>query len=101
MYILHLGGTLYILSQAVVCIALIGVVAYTCVAREYQYQERDEPDNIYRYAKDYYANAQDESSYGYDNDNLDVRTIINNRWTLILQRCYQTLMAYVTTIQIK
>ena len=52
-------------------------MAYTCVARQYQYRERDEPDNIYRYAEDYYANAQDESSYGYDNDddNLNVRTI--------------------------
>ena len=36
-----------------------------------------EPDNIYRYAEDYYANAQDETSYEYDNfhDNLDVCTI--------------------------
>ena len=37
----------------------------TRVARQYQYieRERDEPDNIYRYAEDYYANAQDETSY--------------------------------------
>ena len=33
-------------------------------------RERDEPDNIYRYAEDYYADAQDETSYNcadYDN----------------------------------
>ena len=68
-------GFVYYLINAI--IALIGIVAYTCVARQYQYRERDEPDNIYRYAEDYYANAQDESSYGYDNDddNLNVRTI--------------------------
>ena len=65
----------YYLINAI--IALIGIVAYTCVARQYQYRERDEPDNIYRYAEDYYANAQDESSYGYDNDddNLNVHII--------------------------
>ena len=36
---------------------------YTRVARQYQYRERDEPDNIYHYVEDYYANAQDELSY--------------------------------------
>ena len=59
--------------------ALIVIVAYTCVAWQYQYQERDEPDNIYRYAEDYHANAQDEPNYDYDDhDNLDVHTINNN-----------------------
>ena len=71
-------GFVYYLINAI--IVLIGIVAYTCVARQYQYRERDEPDNIYRYAEDYHANTQDESSYGYDNDddNLDVHTINNN-----------------------
>ena len=52
-------------------------MAYTCVARQYQYQERDEPDNIYnRYAEEYYANVQDEPNYDYDDyDNLNVETI--------------------------
>ena len=62
-----------------VVIALIGLVTFVFVARRYQYRERDEPDNIYRYAEEYYANAQDETSYGYDNnvDNLNVETIQN------------------------
>jgi peptide/histidine transporter 3/4 len=70
-------GFVYYLINAI--IALIGIVAYTCVARRYQYRERDEPDNIYRYAEEYYANAQDEPNYDYDDyDNLDVHTINNN-----------------------
>ena len=57
-----------------IVIALIGLIAFVLVARKYQYRERDEPDNIYRYAEEYYANAQDGTSYGYDNsnDNLNV-----------------------------
>ena len=70
-------GFVYYLINAI--IALIGIVAYTCVARQYQYRVRDEPDNIYRYAEEYYANAQDEPNYDYDDyDNLDVHTINNN-----------------------
>jgi hypothetical protein len=66
-------GFVYYLINAI--IALIGIVAYTCVARRYQYRERDEPDNIYRYAEEYYANAQDEPNFDYDDyDNLDVHT---------------------------
>ena len=57
-------GFVYYLINAI--ITLIGIVAYTCVARQYQYRERDEPDNIYRYAEEYYANVQDESNYDYD-----------------------------------
>ena len=66
-------GFVYYLINAI--IALIGIVAYTCVARQYQYRERDEP-NIYRYAEEHYGNAQDESDCGYnDHDNLNVHTI--------------------------
>ena len=44
--------------------------------RRYQNRERDEPDNIYRYAEEYYANDQGESSIEYYNyDNLKVETI--------------------------
>ena len=69
-------GFVYYLINAI--IALIGIVAYTCVARKYQYRVRDEPDNIYRYAEEYYANARDEPNYDYDDyDNLDVHTINN------------------------
>ena len=69
-------GFVYYLINVI--IALIGIVAYTCVARKYQYRVRDEPDNIYRYAEEYYANAQDKPNYDYDDyDNLDVHTINN------------------------
>ena len=69
-------GFIYYLTNAI--IALIGIVAYTCVAQQYQYRERDEPDNIYRYAEEYYANAQDEPNYDYNNyNNLNVETITN------------------------
>ena len=70
-------GFIYYLVNVV--IALIGIIAFAFVARRYQYREGDEPDNIYRYAEDYYANAQGETSHDYDNDNdnLNVETIRN------------------------
>ena len=40
-------------------IAIIGLVAYTSIARRYQYRQRDEPDNIYRYAEEYYDKSQE------------------------------------------
>ena len=59
-------------------VALIGIIAFVLVARKYQYRQRDEPDNIYRYAEEYYANAQNEPNYDYDDyDNLNVETILN------------------------
>ena len=59
-----------------VVIALIGIIAFTIVAKRYEYRQRDEPDNIYRYAEEYYANAQDEPNYDYDDyNNLNVQTI--------------------------
>ena len=61
-----------------VVILLIGTIAFIIVARKYQYRQRDEPDNIYRYAEEYYANAQDEPNYDYDDyNNLNVQTIKN------------------------
>ena len=68
-------GFVYYLINVV--ITVIGMIAFMTVARWYQYRQRDEPDNIYRYAEEYYANAQEETSYGYDNDtdNLNVETI--------------------------
>ena len=41
-------------------IGFAGMVSYTWIARKYQYRQRDEPDNIYCYAEEYYAIAQDE-----------------------------------------
>ena len=54
-------GFVYYLINIV--IALIGIIAFMFVARKYQYQQRDKPDNIYRCTEEYYANAQEESSY--------------------------------------
>ena len=48
-------GFVYYLINIVIGFA--GMVSYTWVARKYQYRQRDEPDNIYRYAEEYYANA--------------------------------------------
>jgi hypothetical protein len=49
------GFVYYLLN---IVIVLIGIIAFTIVARRYQYRQRDEPDNIYRYTEEYYANAQ-------------------------------------------
>ena len=67
-------GFVYYLINIIV--ALIGIVAYTWNARRYRNRQRDEPDNIYRYAEEYYDRSQGEPSSGYDDyDNLDVHTI--------------------------
>ena len=70
------GFVYYVINTLVI---LIGLVAYSCVSRRYQYRQRDEPDNIYRYAEEYYDRDQDqrESTYDYSNDcdNLNVHTV--------------------------
>ena len=66
-------GFVYYLVNMVV--ALFGMVAYIWIARKYQNRQRDEPDNIYQYAEEYYEKAQDEPNYDYDDyDNLNVPT---------------------------
>ena len=65
-------GFVYCLINIIV--ALIGIVAYTWTACRYQSRQRDEPDNIYRYAEEYYDRSQNEYSSGYY-DNLNVQTI--------------------------
>ena len=54
------GFVYYIIN---IVIALVGIIAFIYVARKYQYRKRDEPDNIYRYAEEYYAKAEDEPNY--------------------------------------
>ena len=70
-------GFVYYLVNIVV--AVIGLVAYSWVARRYQYRQRDEPDNIYRYAEEYYDRAHEEhlqNSYdSSDFDNINVHTV--------------------------
>ena len=60
-----------------IAIAVTGLVTYTWAARRYQYRQRDEPDNIYRYAEEYYDRGHRENNYDYssDDDNLDVHTV--------------------------
>ena len=48
-----LCGFIYYLINIV--IALVGIVAFIIVSKRYQYRQRDEPDNIYRYAEEYYS----------------------------------------------
>ena len=56
-------------------VAFFGIIVYVWIARKYQNRQRNEPDNIYRYAEEYYEKAQDEPNYDYDNyDNLNVHT---------------------------
>ena len=52
----------YLINATVV---FIGFIAYTQAARKYQYRQRDEPDNIYRYAEDYYEKSPEESADDY------------------------------------
>ena len=57
-----------------IIVALIGIVAYMWTARRYRNRQRDEPDNIYRYAEEYYDKSEGERSSGYY-DNLNIQTI--------------------------
>ena len=66
-------GFVYYLVNMVV--AFLGMIAYIWIARKYRNRQRDEPDDIYRYAEEYYEKAQDEPNYDYDDyDNLNVHT---------------------------
>ena len=49
-------GSIYYLVNA--AIALTGLFIYICISKRYKYRERDEPDNIYRYAEEYYSKYQ-------------------------------------------
>ena len=65
------GSTYYLVT---VLISLIGLVVYVSVARRYKYRQREEPDNVYQYAEDYYSKHHDEDeesisySGSYDDD---------------------------------
>ena len=67
-------GFVYYLVNMIV--AFLSLIAFIWIAKQYQNRQRDEPDNIYRYAEEYYEKAQDEPNYDYDEyDNLNVHTI--------------------------
>ena len=58
----------FVYNLVCMIVTLCGMVAYIWIAKQYQNRQRDEPDNIYRYAEEYYEKAQDESNYdNYDN----------------------------------
>ncbi len=44
-------------------VAIATFVLFTFYARKYQYRQRDEICDVYRYAEDYYSNVQEESNY--------------------------------------
>ena len=69
-----------------IVIGFVGLVAYMRVARRYQYRQRDEPDNIYLYAEEYYTNSEHEASADYDNHLENAKSVI---WCASLS---QTLM---------
>ena len=50
-------GFVYFLTNMFVC--LVGVLAYMWTARRFKRRQRDEPDNIYRYAEEYYSKIED------------------------------------------
>ena len=59
-----------------IVIGFVGFAAYAIVARRYQYRQRDEPDNIYLYAEEYYTNSEHEASYDYDDPPDHVESVI-------------------------
>ena len=65
----------FIYNLTCMTIAFFGMAGYIWIAKKYQNRQRDEPDNIYRYAEEYYEKAQKEPNYSYDYDNLNVCTI--------------------------
>ena len=70
-------GFVYYLVTMVV--ALVGMIAYIYVAKKYRNRERDEPDNIYRYAEEYYSNIQDDhKSQNNDFDSYDSLNVHTN-----------------------
>ena len=70
-------GFIYYLVNMVV--AFLGMITFIWIAKRYQNRQRDEPDNIYQYAEEYYEKAQDKQNYDFsdydNNDNFDVHTI--------------------------
>ena len=54
-------GSIYFLINIV--FSLVGIITYICAARKYHYRQRDEPDNIYRYAEEYYDKSDSEADH--------------------------------------
>ena len=51
-------GSVYFLINII--LSLAGLLAYICAAHKYHYRQRDEPDNTYRYAEEYYDKSDSE-----------------------------------------
>ena len=72
----HFPSCGFVYNLVCMIVAFFGMTGYIWIAKQYQNRQRDEPDNIYRYAEEYYEKAQDEPNYDYDDyDNLNVHTI--------------------------
>ena len=67
----------FVYNLVCIIVAFFGMITFILVAKRYQNRQRDEPDNIYRYAEEYYEKIQDESKSDSDcyYDNLNVHTI--------------------------
>ena len=67
----------FVYNLVCIIIAFFGMITFILVAKRYRNRQRDEPDNIYRYAEEYYEKIQDESTCDSDcyYDNLNVHTI--------------------------
>ena len=67
----------FVYNLVCIVVTFFGMVAFIWIAKRYRNRQRDEPDNIYRYAEEYYEKIQDESKSDSDYyyDNLNVHTI--------------------------
>ena len=52
-----------------ILVAIFGLILFTSMSKKYQYRQRDEPDNIYRYAEEYYGGRDTSSCNHTDNYN--------------------------------
>ena len=69
----------FVYNLVCIIVAFFGMVTFILIAKRYRNRQRDEPDNIYRYAEEYYEKTLDESKCDSDSDcyydNLNVHTI--------------------------
>ena len=50
-----------------ILVAIIGFILFARISKNYRYRQRDEPDNVYRYAEEYYE-GRDTSSHNITDD---------------------------------
>ena len=57
-FVMSCGSMYFVVNIA---FSLVGLMTYICVARKYRYRQRDEPDNTYRYAEEYYDKSDSDA----------------------------------------